>query len=90
MENMNIYYDDEGDYLEITTGDISNCYFNNIGNGIFRFFPKLKFRQNVTILRKKIESLRYLIIIHLGTVSGYLIGCGRKLLRRGDRVLNTL
>ena len=25
---MNIYYDDEGDYLEITMGDISDCYFN--------------------------------------------------------------
>ena len=40
MENMNIYYDDEGDYLEITLGDISNCYFNNIGNGIFQIVDK--------------------------------------------------
>jgi len=40
MENMSIYYDDEGDYLEITLGDISNCYFNNIGNGIFQIVDK--------------------------------------------------
>ena len=32
---MNIYYDEEGDFLEITSGDISNSYFDNVGNGIF-------------------------------------------------------
>lgn len=37
---MNIYYDEEGDFLEITMGDISNCYFNNIGNGIFEITDK--------------------------------------------------
>ncbi len=40
MENMNIYYDEEGDLLEITLGDISNCYFNNMGNGIFQIIDK--------------------------------------------------
>ena len=41
MENkMNIYYDEEGDYLEITSGDISNCYFDNLGNGIFEVISK--------------------------------------------------
>jgi len=41
MENkMNIYYDEEGDFLEITTGDISNCYFDNLGNGIFKIIDK--------------------------------------------------
>ncbi len=25
-DKMNIYYDEEGDYLEIASGDISNCY----------------------------------------------------------------
>jgi len=29
-EKMNLYYDEEEDFLEITTGDISNCYFDNI------------------------------------------------------------
>ncbi len=41
MENkMNIYYDDEGDYLEITNGDISNTYFDNMGNGVFKVIDK--------------------------------------------------
>ena len=40
MDSMNIYYDDEGDFLEISVGDISNCYFDNIGNGIFRIIDK--------------------------------------------------
>ncbi|MBU0466389.1 MAG: hypothetical protein KJ718_01825 [Nanoarchaeota archaeon] len=37
---MNIYYDEEGDYLEISTGDISNCYFDNEGEGIFKIVDK--------------------------------------------------
>ncbi|MEK6936220.1 MAG: hypothetical protein AABW67_05510 [Nanoarchaeota archaeon] len=40
MENLNIYYDEEGDFLEITNGDISNCYFDNFGNGIFQILDK--------------------------------------------------
>ena len=40
MENMNIYYDEEGDFLEITNGDISNCYFDNLGNGLFQIIDK--------------------------------------------------
>lgn len=38
--NMNIYYDEEGDFLEITSGDMSNCYFDNIGDGIFEIIDK--------------------------------------------------
>ena len=37
---MNIYYDEEGDYLEITNGDISNSYFDNVGNGVFKIIDK--------------------------------------------------
>ena len=37
---MNIYYDEEGDYLEITNGDISNAYFDNVGNGVFKIIDK--------------------------------------------------
>ena len=37
---MKIYYDEAGDYLEITIGDISNCYFDNAGNGIFKIIDK--------------------------------------------------
>lgn len=40
MENMNIYYDEEGDFLELTNGDILNCFFDNLGNGIFRIVEK--------------------------------------------------
>ena len=40
MENMNIYYDEEGDFLEITNGDISNCFFDNLENGIFKIVDK--------------------------------------------------
>lgn len=37
---MNIYHDEEGDFLEITNGDISNCYFDNLGNGLFQIIDK--------------------------------------------------
>ena len=40
MENMNIYYDEEGDFLEITNGNIDNCYFDNLGHGIFKIIDK--------------------------------------------------
>ena len=41
MKNeMNIYYDQEGDFLEITSGDIANCYFDNKGEGIFEIVDK--------------------------------------------------
>tara|TARA_Y100000310_G_C20203238_1_gene587899 strand:- start:146 stop:376 length:231 start_codon:yes stop_codon:yes gene_type:complete len=39
-EKMNIYYDEEGDFLEISMGNISNCYFDNIGKGIFKIIDK--------------------------------------------------
>ena len=37
---MNVYYDEDGDFLEITTGNISNCFFDNLGNGIFKVTDK--------------------------------------------------
>ncbi|MBI4116816.1 hypothetical protein HY449_03675 [Candidatus Pacearchaeota archaeon] len=40
MKNMNIYYDEKGDFLEITNGDVSNCFFDNLGNGLFRIVDK--------------------------------------------------
>ena len=39
-EEMSIYYDEEGDLLEISIGDISNCYFDSIGGGIFKITDK--------------------------------------------------
>ena len=38
--NMHVYYDEEGDFLEITLGDISNCYFDNSGKGVFKIIDK--------------------------------------------------
>ena len=41
MKNqMKLYYDEEGDFLEITSGDISNCYFDNLGKGLFEIIDK--------------------------------------------------
>ncbi len=40
VDELNIYYDEEGDYLELTNGDISNCYFENFGKGIFKILDK--------------------------------------------------
>ena len=37
---MSIYYDEDGDYLEIASRDIGNCYFDNIGGGVFRIVEK--------------------------------------------------
>ena len=39
-EKISIYHDEEGDFLEISTGDISNCYFDNVGRGIFKIVDK--------------------------------------------------
>ena len=33
-EEMYIYYDEEGDLLEFNTGDYTEGYFKNIGDGI--------------------------------------------------------
>lgn len=32
--NMHLYYDEKGDFLEINIGDYINGYFKDIGNGI--------------------------------------------------------
>lgn len=33
-EEMYIYFDEEGDYLEVNIGNFSECYFNDIEEGI--------------------------------------------------------
>jgi len=35
-----IYYDEEGDFLEITNGDISDTYSKNRGNGVFEIIDE--------------------------------------------------
>ncbi|MBI2110717.1 DUF2283 domain-containing protein [Candidatus Woesearchaeota archaeon] len=32
---LNIYYDEEGDFLEINIGDYTKGYFKNLGGGVF-------------------------------------------------------
>lgn len=32
---LNIYYDEEGDFLEFNVGDYTEGYFKNLGGGIF-------------------------------------------------------
>ena len=33
--NLNLYYDEEGDFLEINVGDYTKGHFKNLGDGIF-------------------------------------------------------
>ncbi|MBI2669487.1 hypothetical protein HYX14_06620 [Candidatus Woesearchaeota archaeon] len=33
--NLNLYYDEEGDFLELQVGDYTEGYFKNLGEGIF-------------------------------------------------------
>ena len=37
---LNIYYDEEGDFLELNTGDYAEGYFKNLGDGIFERIDK--------------------------------------------------
>ncbi len=39
-QTYDVYYDEEGDFLEITGEDISNCTFKNLGNGLFKIVDK--------------------------------------------------
>ena len=72
---MSIYYDEEGDFLEITMGDISNCYFNNTGNGIFEITDKSNKKiKGIAIFSfkkrtKNIEGLKLSLPLKLEIVS---------------------
>ena len=37
---LNLYYDEEGDFLELNTGDYSEGHFKNLGDGIFERIDK--------------------------------------------------
>ena len=37
---LNLYYDEEGDFLELNTGDYAEGYFKNLGDGIFERIDK--------------------------------------------------
>ena len=37
---LNLYYDEEGDFLELNVGDYTEGYFKNLGEGIFERVDK--------------------------------------------------
>lgn len=40
-ENLNLYYDEEGDFLELNIGEhIEDSYFENLGKGVFEIIDK--------------------------------------------------
>ena len=64
-ENMSIYYDEEGDYLEIYFGKIKKGYFKEIGDKFFeRIDEKTGKVVGVSIMnfKKRTEKLKELKI----------------------------
>ncbi len=58
--NLNLYYDEEGDFLEISMGKYSEGYFKNLGNDIFeRIDKKTKKTTGVAVFnfKKRTEKL---------------------------------
>ena len=39
-KKLNLYYDEEGDYLEINLDESKDEFFKNIGDGIFQIIDK--------------------------------------------------
>ncbi len=37
---LNLYYDEEGDFLELNIGRYTKGYFKNLGNGVFERIDK--------------------------------------------------
>ena len=37
---LNLYYDEEGDFLELNVGEFAEGYFKNLGDGIFERLDK--------------------------------------------------
>jgi len=37
---LNLYYDEQGDFLELNVGNYTEGYFKNLGNGIFERIDK--------------------------------------------------
>jgi len=37
---LNLYYDEEGDFLELNVGDYAEGYFKNLGDGVFERIDK--------------------------------------------------
>lgn len=62
---LNLYYDEEGDFLEINIGDYTDGYFKNLGMGIFeRIDKKTKQITGIAIMgfKKRTKSLKDVMI----------------------------
>lgn len=58
---LNLYYDEEGDFLELNIGDYTEGYFKNLGDGIFeRIDKKTKKVTGIAIhgFRKRTQGLK--------------------------------
>lgn len=58
---LNLYYDEEGDFLELNIGDYKEGYFKNLGDGIFeRIDKKTKKVTGIAIheFRKRTQGLK--------------------------------
>ena len=59
--NLNLYYDEEGDFLELQIGDYTEGYFRNLGKGVFeRIDRKTKKITGIAIMgfKKRTEGLK--------------------------------
>ncbi|MBI2659435.1 hypothetical protein HYX05_05050 [Candidatus Woesearchaeota archaeon] len=58
---LNLYYDEEGDFLELHIGDYTQGYFRNLGKGVFeRIDRKTKKVTGIAIMgfKKRTEGLK--------------------------------
>jgi len=62
---LNLYYDEEGDFLEINIGKYKEGYFKNLGDGIFeRIDKKTNQATGIAIMgfKKRTEKLKDIIL----------------------------
>lgn len=58
---MRVYYDEEGDFLEISVGNTSKCYASELGQGVFlRIDEKTEEVKSIGILgfKKRTKDLK--------------------------------
>ena len=58
---LNLYYDEEGDFLELHIGDYTDGHFRNLGKGVFeRIDKKTKKVTGIAIMgfKKRTEGLK--------------------------------
>ena len=58
---LNLYYDEEGDFLELNIGDYAEGHFKNLGDGIFeRIYKKTNIVSGFAIqsFKKRTQGLK--------------------------------